>query len=737
MSKNIVLLSDGTGNGAAKRHKTNVWRLYHALDLHRDDQIAMYDDGVGSQQFLLFKLIGGAFGWGLKRNVIELYKFLCRNYAAGETEDESDRIFLFGFSRGAFTVRVLAGLIDKCGLCTEFESERELHAAARANYALYRERYRGWQLSRLLPRIADRALLRDRSRLATAIRPKIAFIGVWDTVDAYGLPVDELADLWDRFIFPMRFRDRRLTGRVRKACHAVSIDDERHTFHPVLWDESEEEDPRRIEQVWFPGVHSDVGGGYPRHDLALVSLDWMISRVESGGDEGGDTGLVFLNDLREEYRRRCDWSGLQHDSRAGLRALYRYRPRDIEALCRSAGAAGDGTRPPKLHRSAFERIREKVVPYAPTGLPARYDIVTTRGTAPIFECDAEKGSRLAAMNYALDVIYWRRWLYRAFVAATLLLIASPAIVEWEACAPCEGVACLLDPVCEVAGGVFPDVAVGWFEALCQNPGRLAVLAALYAILSVLKRVAAARTVEIATAAWSVVKGVQPPPPNWRATVTSRLRATSAGPLGRAAEKAWWWFVFVIVLAVIFVAADRLVFHIRDSAGWLCEASSAPGLETGREEIDFDAANPCLRTGVALVAGTTYRFDVTVRSDWTDGDIAAGPGGIAGAAPPAMKAGTPFRRHLSRPWFELTGRVGQSGGEEFAIGSGACYTAKSGGPLYLYVNDAVSGLMPRRLWAYPYFWSWGLNRGTATVNVAPVGRTSGCEGSVPCEGCARQ
>lgn len=81
--KKIVLLSDGTGNGAAKRHKTNVWRLYHALDLHRGDQIAMYDDGVGSQQFLPFKLLGGAFGWGLKRNVIELYEFLCRARRGG------------------------------------------------------------------------------------------------------------------------------------------------------------------------------------------------------------------------------------------------------------------------------------------------------------------------------------------------------------------------------------------------------------------------------------------------------------------------------------------------------------------------------------------------------------------------------------------------------------------------------------------------------------------------------
>ena len=96
---NIVLLSDGTGNSAAKRHRTNVWRLYEALDLHGHDQIAFYDDGVGSKEFVLFKLLGGVFGWGLRNNVIELYKTLCRNYKRG------DKIYLFSFSRGAFTSR--------------------------------------------------------------------------------------------------------------------------------------------------------------------------------------------------------------------------------------------------------------------------------------------------------------------------------------------------------------------------------------------------------------------------------------------------------------------------------------------------------------------------------------------------------------------------------------------------------------------------------------------------------
>ena len=744
--KRIVLLSDGTGNGAAKRHKTNVWRLYDALDLQREDQIAMYDDGVGSQQFLLFKLLGGAFGWGLKRNVIELYMFLCRNYCAGDSVEESDRIYLFGFSRGAFTVRVLAGLIAACGLCTGFRSDRELHAMARANYETYRKKYDRWRLSTPFAWIRDR--LRNGACTVghAVVRPQIAFVGVWDTVDAYGLPVDELVGLWDRFIFPLRFKDGKLSKQVLKACHALSIDDERHTFHPVLWDESTECSPGcmedeckecvagRIEQVWFPGVHSDVGGGYPRHGLALVSLDWMISKVEASA--ANPLGLTFLSHLREEYARRCDWSGIQHDSRAGLRAFYRYKPRSIEILCRRAGATGGKTGLAKIHGSVFERIREKVVPYAPTGLPARYDIETTRETMRKPESGAEGNARAEAMNFALDVIYWRRWLYRVFVAITLLLVASPILVVWEAGVPCAGLGCVLDPLWNVAGGVVPEFALGWVEALRQNPGWFGSLALLYAALSVLKTMASAKTAEHATAAWSAVKA-SGHPPAWHQTPTSRLRAVSAGAVGRAARKTWWWIVFLVVLTVMLVTADRLLLHVRDSAGWLCGPSPEVRQVSGQEAIEFDTATPCLPAAVELVAGTTYRFDVAVRSDWMDGDLRAGPDGLAGTVPVAMKAATPFRRHLSRPWFELTGRVGQSGGETFSIGSGTCYTAKSGGALYLYVNDAVSGLMPGAEWAFPYRWSPGRNKGAATVNVAAVGKGAQCDRSGRCERCASE
>jgi uncharacterized protein (DUF2235 family) len=96
--KNIVILSDGTGNAAAKVWRTNVWRTFEAIDLSQPDQVALYDDGVGTSSFKPLVLLGGMFGYGLKRNVIDSYKFVCRSYQQG------DRIYGFGFSRGAYTI---------------------------------------------------------------------------------------------------------------------------------------------------------------------------------------------------------------------------------------------------------------------------------------------------------------------------------------------------------------------------------------------------------------------------------------------------------------------------------------------------------------------------------------------------------------------------------------------------------------------------------------------------------
>ena len=122
MARKIVLLSDGTGNSASKVWRTNVWRTFESLDLSNSSQVAFYDDGVGTSSFKPLAILGGAFGYGLKRNVIDLYKFVCRNYRSADDyrqldstkpDDhfENDAIYGFGFSRGAFTIRIVVGLI--------------------------------------------------------------------------------------------------------------------------------------------------------------------------------------------------------------------------------------------------------------------------------------------------------------------------------------------------------------------------------------------------------------------------------------------------------------------------------------------------------------------------------------------------------------------------------------------------------------------------------------------------
>src|SRR5262249_19274547 len=131
----IVLLSDGTGNSASKVWRTNVWRVFESLELATTGQVAFYDDGVGTSSFKPLAILVGAFGWGLKCNVRGLYKFLCRNYRSND-----DEIFAFGFSRGAFTIRVLVGLVADQGLVT-YATEEELDRKAKAAYRAYRAKH--------------------------------------------------------------------------------------------------------------------------------------------------------------------------------------------------------------------------------------------------------------------------------------------------------------------------------------------------------------------------------------------------------------------------------------------------------------------------------------------------------------------------------------------------------------------------------------------------------------------
>lgn len=376
MSKNIVICSDGTGNTAIKGRGTNVFKLYEAVDLegHKTDpdkvpQIAFYDDGVGTQRLKLLALFGGAFGWGLSRNVKQLYANLARTYDLG------DQIYLFGFSRGAFTVRTLAGLITNCGIVdrTKCRSDDDLLAGVEEAYEAYRDRYsRGLanylrrKMGRELPR--EPASVRDfRERRAVhhdehapGGRAKIVFIGVWDTVDAVGFPDPRVADAWNAVVYPFKFPDHRLSPLVNRACHALAVDDKRHTFHPLLWDERAETTDR-IRQVWFAGVHSNVGGGYPKQGMSLVPLVWIMEEAETAGP--GGTGLRFADIDRQQYHERQNVDDRLYNSRAGFGFYYRYKPRDISAMCTAKGIV------PKVHTGAVERIIEGPDGYAPGNIP--------------------------------------------------------------------------------------------------------------------------------------------------------------------------------------------------------------------------------------------------------------------------------------------------------------------------------------------------------------------------------
>jgi uncharacterized protein (DUF2235 family) len=262
--KRIILLSDGTGNAASKVWRTNVWRVFESLDLSGSDQVAIYDDGVGTSSFKPLALLGGAFGWGLKRNVIDLYKFICRNY-----ETDEDEIFGFGFSRGAFTIRIVVGLIFNQGLAP-YQTELELHKNAKAAYRAFRyENFHSiLRIEELFRALRDFILPNGYDKSRNRPVASVRFLGLWDTVAAYGLPIDEMTRGVSQWIWPLELPERQLCKDVQRACHALSLDDARTTFHPVLWNERGEKPApgdengdrhtkdERISQVWFAGMHS-------------------------------------------------------------------------------------------------------------------------------------------------------------------------------------------------------------------------------------------------------------------------------------------------------------------------------------------------------------------------------------------------------------------------------------------------------------------------------------------------
>jgi len=318
--KRIVICADGTWNRPEQLHKddypTNVLQFARGVSPHDANgakQIVFYDWGIGSYHD---KLSGGGFGGGLEKNVMDSYRFLVHNYEPG------DEIYLFGFSRGAYTIRSLSGLMNNCSILKAAEGKRVEEA-----FALYKNK-------RHKPN--DQHSHDWRENYAIQQEVKIKFVGVWDTVGAMGLPFSIFGLIKDKHLF----YDRKLGSNIVKARHALALDELRDDFEPTIWDPKPGVD---LKQVWFAGVHSDVGGSYkPDNDdtvLADIPMLWLLNEAKTDG-------LMFDNYLSNVS---LNPHASQHNEYKGKYRLLGKRQRKIPDL---------NVIPTSVHRSVQERYNQ-------------------------------------------------------------------------------------------------------------------------------------------------------------------------------------------------------------------------------------------------------------------------------------------------------------------------------------------------------------------------------------------
>ena len=308
MSKRIIICSDGTWNRPDQTDggvvcPSNVARLALAVAPVAGDgrrQVRFYDPGVGTRWY--DRIRGGISGWGISRNILEGYRFLMGHY------EDGDEIFLFGFSRGAYTVRSLAGLLRNSGLL----HARNLHMLPDA-YRLYRRRDSGSH---------PRAIESELFRRTWSREVRIRCIGVWDTVGALGIPSMHF-DILNKCL-NIEFHDVDLSSSVDNAFQALAIDERRRAFEPCVWRKQDGACGQRLEQVWFSGVHSNIGGGYRDTGLSDITLRWMMDRAGECGLEFDTAPLERLN-----LEIRPAWNGRLTDSRKGL---YRLTPEYIRPI---------------------------------------------------------------------------------------------------------------------------------------------------------------------------------------------------------------------------------------------------------------------------------------------------------------------------------------------------------------------------------------------------------------------
>jgi uncharacterized protein (DUF2235 family) len=376
MQKRLVVCFDGTWNAAdSERAETNVARLSRAIRANSGNdgvpQFCIYLRGVGTSGSKLERLVAGATGAGTEDIIRTAYLFLSQNYVPAHKDDNgkdvpADEIFLFGYSRGAFAARSLSGLLGSVGLLKR-QSLPHLTTA----WTYYRD-FKNRSPKDFVKRYA-------KKQIETHEDVVVNFLGVWDTVGALGIPVGFLGEISGLI---HGFHDTTPSRIVRHGAQALAIDEYRDEFVPALWT-GEAPANSTIEQVWFAGCHSDVGGGYSDRELADIPLLWMIDRAKSAGLQVDEAtpGLLPKADA-------INVLGPTHDPREGWSVKDRLTP-TIRSVCEQDVAVdllerlfrplGPNRKPLKtINESVHWTVAER---YGKQGLISPEDMVKSRKKA--------------------------------------------------------------------------------------------------------------------------------------------------------------------------------------------------------------------------------------------------------------------------------------------------------------------------------------------------------------------
>lgn len=281
MRKRLIICCDGTWQTLESAYPTNVVKIAQGVktfDNQGISQVIYYDEGLGTAN-KVDSFLGGSFAVGLSENIQEAYHFLCLNY------DPGDEIYLFGFSRGAYTVRSLAGLMSYCGLVDRSHIRRTPEA-----YEIYRELDRETRI---------RKGLEFQKKYSYPEPAKITLLGCWDTVGSVGIP--DIVPFWslDRDINKKYgFHDTSLSSIIENAIHALSIDEDRKVFQPTFMQQKPENTEQRLRQIWFPGVHASIGGGAQSYrGLSNAALLWMLDIIQNDFKLGLEFDLSKMEDI--------------------------------------------------------------------------------------------------------------------------------------------------------------------------------------------------------------------------------------------------------------------------------------------------------------------------------------------------------------------------------------------------------------------------------------------------------